>query len=672
VETRGLGRASIGLWIASLLVVASGLVLYSARSAPAEAAVSQRDTIAAGRDSTCAVGPDGSVTCWGDNFNGQLGDGGTSAFRFTPFLVGDIDDAVSVASGQATSCALHGDGQVSCWGDNGSGTAGDGTTTDRDAPVKVKGISDAVAISVGGSACAVHDAGEISCWGLNFAGQLGNGSLISSSLPKKVTGITDAVSVAVGSQHACAVRSNGKVSCWGEAGFGQSGDGTRGDAQTNRTTPVQVIGISNAVSVDVGLSFSCAALADGTVSCWGRGSLGQLGKDTGSDFSLSAVKVTGVTKAVTVTASLSYACAGQSDGTVKCWGKNTSGQLGDGTSTGDTGKTYRVTPVKAIGLTKVTSVSAGETHTCATRDDDTVWCWGNNSKLQVGDSLRTLFPTPRPLLGLCQRNAVTKAGPLSGYWMLETDGDLYGFGDATPFCSTDLGSFGSTAVGFDRSADGSKMWVLDSLGKVHVRGAATNRGDAGTLAPGDRVASISATPSGNGYWIFTDLGQVIAKGDAQHFGDLPGLGIKPVGAVVASAPTPSGKGYYMLGSDGGVFAFGDAQFSGSIPQVLPPGALSCPIVGLVPVPTGNGYWMVACDGGVFAFGSAYFVGSVPGVLPAGSSLNAPVNGMVPYANGYLMVASDGGVFNFSNKDFLGSLGATPPDSPIVAISAFTS
>ncbi|MFV1992016.1 MAG: hypothetical protein ACC652_14890, partial [Acidimicrobiales bacterium] len=127
------------------------------------------------------------------------------------------------------------------------------------------------------------------------------------------------------------------------------------------------------------------------------------------------------------------------------------------------------------------------------------------------------------------------------------------------------------------------------------------------------------------------------------------------------------------GSDGGVFSFGDGAFSGSIPGVLAPGQeLNCPIVGLVPVPSGTGYWLVACDGGVFAFGDAYFVGSIPGVLAAGQSLNAPVNVMVPYADGYLMVASDGGVFNFSNKDFLGSLGANPPNSPVVAISAFTS
>ncbi len=263
------------------------------------------------------------------------------------------------------------------------------------------------------------------------------------------------------------------------------------------------------------------------------------------------------------------------------------------------------------------------------------------------------------------------APSLSGYWMLESDGDIYGFGDSADFDTVPVGA-GLRTVAFDKSADGHGLWILDSTGQVHVRGTATHQGNVTGLAPGDQVAAISATPSGNGYWVFTDLGQVLSFGDAAHFGDLPSLGITPAGKVVASAPTPSGKGYYLLGSDGGVFAFGDAKFAGSIPQVLPAGALACPIVGLVPVPTGNGYWMVACDGGVFAFGDAYFVGSIPGVLAAGQSLNAPVNGMVPYANGYLMVASDGGVFNFSNQDFLGSLGATPPDSPVIAISAFTS
>jgi FG-GAP repeat/Bacterial TSP3 repeat len=261
----------------------------------------------------------------------------------------------------------------------------------------------------------------------------------------------------------------------------------------------------------------------------------------------------------------------------------------------------------------------------------------------------------------------------NGYWMLETDGTIYDFGDSGPYTPAALAS-GVSAISFDRSNTGDGLWLLDSSGQVHVRGTATHYGNVNTeaLAPGDKVASISTTPTGLGYWIFTDQGQVLTFGDAAHYNDLPGMGLIPSGLIVASAPTPSGNGYYMLGADGGVFAFGDAAFYGSIPAVLPPGSLECQIVGLVPTPSGNGYWMVACDGGVFAFGDALFQGSIPGVLAPGQQLNSPINGLVPYGNGYLMVAADGGVFTFSDLPFLGSLGATPPDTGIVAITAFAS
>jgi FG-GAP repeat len=261
----------------------------------------------------------------------------------------------------------------------------------------------------------------------------------------------------------------------------------------------------------------------------------------------------------------------------------------------------------------------------------------------------------------------------NGYWMLEADGTIYEFGDSAAYGPAAMNS-GASAVAFDRSSEGDGLWVLDSSGKVHVRGSATHFGDVdlSSLAAGDKVASISATPTGLGYWVFTDLGRALTFGDAIYYQDLPGLGITPNGLIVASAPTPTGKGYDMLGADGGVFAFGDAKFAGSIPGILAPGALVCPIVGLVPVPSGDGYWMVACDGGVFAFGDAPFRGSIPGVLPAGTQLNSPINGLVPYGNGYLMVASDGGVFTFSDLNFLGSLGGSPPDTPIVAITAFAS
>lgn len=283
-----------------------------------------------------------------------------------------------------------------------------------------------------------------------------------------------------------------------------------------------------------------------------------------------------------------------------------------------------------------------------------------------------LFEPPAPPTSTTAPATTTPvAAPRSGYWMLERDGTIYGFGDSPTYAAVSLAS-GASAVSFDRSAAGDALWVLDDRGWVHVRGNANYYGDVdlNSLALGDRVASISITPTGHGYWVFTDLGRVLTFGDAIHYSDLPSLGITPNGLIVASAPTPTGKGYYLLGSDGGVFAFGDATFYGSIPGVLPPGALACPIVGLVPAPSGLGYWMVACDGGVFAFGAAPFRGSIPGVLSAGTKLNSPINGLVPYGDGYLMVGADGGVFSFSDLGFLGSLGGNPPDTGIIAITAF--
>ncbi len=260
-----------------------------------------------------------------------------------------------------------------------------------------------------------------------------------------------------------------------------------------------------------------------------------------------------------------------------------------------------------------------------------------------------------------------------GYWMLEADGYVYAFGDASDHGRAALAG-STTAVDIEPTPKGNGYWILDDSGQVHAFGDATGYGSARNLDSGERAVALASTQSGGGYWIFTTRGRVVTFGDATHHGDLPALGVDPVGEIIDAVST--GNGYYMLGNEGGVFSFGSANFWGSIQQYLNdhleaiPATrwLNSPIVGLVPTPSGRGYWLLGADGGVFSFGDAWFVGSVPGVLPQGETLNAPVNGMVAYGNGYLMVASDGGVFNFSNKPFLGSLGANPPPNPVVALA----
>ena len=175
--------------------------------------------------------------------------------------------------------------------------------------------------------CSLLSDGTVKCWGLNGFGQLGDGTSNSSFVPVLVTGISNAISIAAGYSHTCAVLSDGTVKCWGWNGYGQLGDGT-GSYQSN--VPVLVTGISNAISIAAGNGHTCAVLSDGTVKCWGWNGSGQLGDGT-SNSSNVPVLVTGISNAISIAAGNGHTCAVLSDGTVKCWGWNFYGQLGDGT-----------------------------------------------------------------------------------------------------------------------------------------------------------------------------------------------------------------------------------------------------------------------------------------------------------------------------------------------------
>lgn len=227
----------------------------------------------------------------------------------------------------------------------------------------------------------------------------------------------------------------------------------------------------------------------------------------------------------------------------------------------------------------------------------------------------------------------------------------------------------SAAVGFVRDATGitvvdvvyrpdeSGYWVLCSDGSVFGIGIG-EFGSAATDGVHPAVA-LASTPDGGGYWIFDSLGRVQAFGNATSMGDLSDLVL--AGPIVDASALDDGTGYYMLGSDGGIFSFGSARFHGSVPQVLPGVQLNQPVVGLVPDGT-TGYWLVAADGGLFSFGSAAFQGSVPEVLGT-APLAKPVVGALASGNAYLMVAADGGIFSFGSTQFHGSRPELQLDDP---------
>jgi alpha-tubulin suppressor-like RCC1 family protein len=240
--------------------------------------------ISAGGVFTCALKSTGEVSCWGDNFFGELGDGDDAgAVTAQPVAVSGLSDVTQIATGYDFACALRSGGTVVCWGSGADGELGNGSTSPSTVPVPVTSLAGARMIAAGlAFSCAVLDTGTIACWGANGYGQLGNGttSTTPNPTPVNVSTINDAVAVACGDFHACALRRSGQIACWGYNAHGEIGTGVvPADAEAPTLTPT-VVAITSAVSVAAGGEHSCATTADSHVLCWGENSDGEIGDGT--------------------------------------------------------------------------------------------------------------------------------------------------------------------------------------------------------------------------------------------------------------------------------------------------------------------------------------------------------------------------------------------------------
>ncbi|MFH1727273.1 MAG: hypothetical protein ABIA04_02495 [Pseudomonadota bacterium] len=374
----------------------------------------------AGNSHVCALSNDTGVKCWGSNEFGQLGNNELEVDSNTPVAVFNDESALSylenvekISAGESFTCALLNDTSVKCWGDNGAGQLGNNSTESTLTPVFVvtsesdsKPLTGAIDIQVGAySVCALMDDTSVKCWGNNRRGQLGNGSTENSLVPLDVISsatdlnpLTAVEKISINSNHVCALMEDTSIKCWGYNNYGQLGD----NSTNNSSFPVDVIEnvddvatvMSNVVEISTGEAFTCSLMSDSTVKCWGNNEYGQLGDGLGEDSTLpldvidESTELGVLTGVNNIAAGLSHVCALLEDNSVKCWGNNDSGQLGNAYPL-----VSSETPIAVVAdnetkelLLEVIGISLGNSHSCALLNDTSLKCWGYNSNGQVGNN----------------------------------------------------------------------------------------------------------------------------------------------------------------------------------------------------------------------------------------------------------------------------------------------
>ncbi len=355
--------------------------------------------VSAGRDHTCGVTSDSRLYCWGLN-SGAVGDG-TTINRLVPVPVGGALRFRQVSAGWNSTCAVTTDNRAYCWGDNFLGELGDGTTSNRLTPTAVTGGHRFRRVDVlTWHACGVtYPDDRAFCWGWNRSGQLGIGNNTGpqvnvggaySSKPLAVLRGLTYRHVTVGPEHSCGVTTDYRIFCWGRIHFDNLGD----TGSWLKFTPVMVSGNQQYWQVDAGVVHTCAVTLGSRAFCWGQGLYGRLGNGQAPKNARSPTPVSGGLSFDRVSTGDRHACAETTGNRAYCWGNNSGGELGDGTTT------TRLTPVAVVGGLFFIQLSAGGEHVCGRTSDGRAYCWGYNGTGALGNGATDIYnPVPVPVAG---------------------------------------------------------------------------------------------------------------------------------------------------------------------------------------------------------------------------------------------------------------------------------
>lgn len=350
--------------------------------------------------SACGLRVNGQLYCWGSN-NGQLANGFPIAIGTQVYI--DAGTQYSkVCVGGSNTCGITTAGILKCWGVNNKGQVGDGTNDTRYSPVIIDAGVTYKEISISAStqtssrdshACGITTAGVLKCWGNNASYRLGDGTTTNKNKPVVIDSGVTYSKVSVGHASSCAITATGELKCWGLNNSGQLGDGTA----TTRTLPKVIdagttySAVATSEGYNTGKAHTCGITTAGVLKCWGDNSHGQLGNGSTSNSSVPVVVDAGVTYSkISVGAAFlwGFTCGITTGGELKCWGGNGHGGLGDGTTV------QKNSPVLIDSGTSYLDISLKGEQSCAITSANVLKCWGYNFYGQVGDGTTTNRTTP--------------------------------------------------------------------------------------------------------------------------------------------------------------------------------------------------------------------------------------------------------------------------------------